>query len=1257
MTSFKLSVRIIGIALMVTGFAASCAQLLGDLEVVGDDPDQVIESNFPDAGSSGPEVICELGTTQCTGRLLELCTDAGTAWVTLQACASEALCESNGLSTVSACIKPSCAAEEMSCNGATLRVCNPDRSGWDQFAECDSPAHCNAGNRRCEPSPCVAGERRCNVGNLERCQDDRLDWEPLDSCATNELCLATVEAATAALIASGGPDLAGTAPEAAEGDALVVDVSACLLPPCVDGEVRCQGAQLDICNEGRTAFESLELCATDVLCTNTLTYVGLGGRPRCRQAVCDFNEHQCTESGILQVCTPGREGYQTTATCIGPPFCNASAADRGEPGCTDAECAAGETQCNGAQIQRCLDDRTAFEPLGAACETRGLCNDNNPLNVQCDPAACQRGQFSGTEFRCQGATLQRCNDQHTGYDTINTCASAGLCNPGLGLVGCVPPVCNPGETRCTGDFLQICNGQRTAFEDLERCAAGTCDGTAGRCADPCIVGTARCNAQGEVEECRNRLVGREVTARCVSPQLCDATARACRPPPAGCTADGVRRCRPAGADTVLEVCAEGRSRFSVLDTCGAAEFCDVNNDRCDVCNQTSQPTCEGNVLVSCAANGQSVSRTTCSQGCQTVANGPDRCRICAIGSATCSGLQLSVCEQGASGEIFDNDDCETPALCQQTLTSCQSGAGGRVCQCQPGACDPTDVGCDGRQPLVCNADRTAMAPRGQPCTTTLCDADTGTCDLCLNGDVECRANLMFACFDGSRFEQILGANRQRCLSPTGPSQSCSGNTLNPTVACPSGICLDGTGCVECREQGFDPECTLTPQGQARTQCLGGELEPVLCANATNPCFVVGCNEQDGCTSRPKCSGALPFCLGNGTCVACTQNGQCPSGQICNASNACVPAPCTQDQCAAGGLRTCQNDGSLSLPPRTCDFPGLCNAAGTACTPCNAQRDCAPAPDACSTVQCAATGCVTTSRCTAGQLCEAGRCVNPPACGDGLCNGTDTTRNCPADCGSSCGDGVCNGEEGTADCPADCGTACGDRVANGNEACDGADLKGASVCDPRTETGTVTCSADCRSIVRTCQALPSCGDGVVNQTSEQCDVTAGVPASCGEGQIGQVTCNRQCQLDRSGCGPAPSCGDLVQNGNEACDGTDGVPANCGQGEQGEVRCNDLCQLDRSGCTRVPRCGDGNCNGQEATTNCPADCGSLCGDEVVNGPEQCEGNGITPIDCPNAQQGTRTCRECQFVDQCPIVIDPPPIIVDPPVIIGPPIVAPN
>lgn len=111
--------------------------------------------------------------------------------------------------------------------------------------------------------------------------------------------------------------------------------------------------------------------------------------------------------------------------------------------------------------------------------------------------------------------------------------------------------------------------------------------------------------------------------------------------------------------------------------------------------------------------------------------------------------------------------------------------------------------------------------------------------------------------------------------------------------------------------------------------------------------------------------------------------------------------------------------------------------------------------------------------------------------------------------------------------------CGDGVINQEtEECDGGE----------------NCSADCKIIPSNDE--PYCGDGIVNQESEQCDGTAGL----GEHQ----SCNDQCQIVNS-----PYCGDGIKNQeSEECDGTDGI------GDH--QSCSSQCKI----IDYTPVCGNGN-----------------------------------------------------------------------------------
>ena len=211
-------------------------------------------------------------------------------------------------------------------------------------------------------------------------------------------------------------------------------------------------------------------------------------------------------------------------------------------------------------------------------------------------------------------------------------------------------------------------------------------------------------------------------------------------------------------------------------------------------------------------------------------------------------------------------------------------------------------------------------------------------------------------------------------------------------------------------------------------------------------------------------------------------------------------------------------------------------------------------------------------------------------------------------------------------PTDCVPTCGDGVTVGDEECDCGDgkVKVPDTCaGPNGNPAHNGCTTECKW-------GPFCGDGQVNDDSEQCDngknnddygATDGcapgckLPARCGDGVI-QTDFDEECDDGpnnatssdpkvayggcMSNCKAGGRCGDGIKNGPEQCD--DGV------NDSTYGTCNPDCTLG-------PRCGDGvvqsdygeDCeptmsNDRNCTPACRKPGG--CGDGVQQDGEQCD-----------------------------------------------------
>jgi len=149
--------------------------------------------------------------------------------------------------------------------------------------------------------------------------------------------------------------------------------------------------------------------------------------------------------------------------------------------------------------------------------------------------------------------------------------------------------------------------------------------------------------------------------------------------------------------------------------------------------------------------------------------------------------------------------------------------------------------------------------------------------------------------------------------------------------------------------------------------------------------------------------------------------------------------------------------------------------------------------------------------------------------------------------------------------------CGDGARNrGGEACDGGDLADQTCEGIGLGEGTLSCTAQCTLDTTGCAEPPVCGDQLRNQPAEVCDgVDLGAETCASLGfSGGSLACADDCsRFDFSSCTDEEVCGDgVINQPGELCDLSDLDGATCatlGLGG-GLLQCGSDCNLDTSLC---------------------------------------------------------------------------------------------
>ncbi len=357
---------------------------------------------------------------------------------------------------------------------------------------------------------------------------------------------------------------------------------------------------------------------------------------------------------------------------------------------------------------------------------------------------------------------------------------------------------------------------------------------------------------------------------------------------------------------------------------------------------------------------------------------------------------------------FDNSGCNRGTPCCPTCDAAHPCGRGEVCcdgRCIPGDC------CDNGEQSTCGAGQICCDGRclsGDCCTDRQCQNPTPVCadNRCAacQSNGQCGAGRV--CCDGSCLQGACCENE-----PCSGSEICCGGECRFGNCCSDAQCppnqphcqfnlcaecwtpqhCGGDGHVCCNNRCFDGDCCSdvqcrnpTPICQGR-QCVScptngascivpGTTDPGLCCNGS--CLFIQCCTNAQCTDPDK-----PICIDR-RCAACTDDGQCGSGEVCcegrcEAGNCCTDAQCANPTpiCANHTCVACQNDGQCDAGEVCCS--GQCRV-GDCCT----DAQCANPTPICQGNDCVA--CQNDRQCGDDEVCCNGSCFGGDCCRDQDC---------------------------------------------------------------------------------------------------------------------------------------------------------------------------------------------------------------------------------------------------------------------------------
>jgi hypothetical protein len=707
-----------------------------------------------------------------------------------------------------------------------------------------------------------------------------------------------------------------------------------------------------------SASDDLDLPVDGNPCTSDVCSAGTPSNPFVTAGNSCGANTICDGQGACVTCLthtscPGTDTECHMRTCTNG-VCGISNAAAGTPLATQMAGDCKRSQCDGQGQSIVVDDNGDVPNDGKAC-TDDICTSGVPSNPNL-----ASGTSCGANLMCngQGACVGCITAANCGTDT--TCQTHTCTNGQCGVTNAAAGTPLPAGSQTAGDCKRVqCDGSgqtTTVNDDNDRpvdtnactqdlCNAGIPSNPPEAAGTTCSQGGGtRCNGSGTAPAC----------VQCLQPSQCPGSDTACQVRTCSAagvcgtsnTADGTEVGTPAPGDCKKTICMTGAQvtvndnadvpvdgNACTMDLCTSGTPSNPPQAANAPCNENGGTRCNGSATVpacvQCLTNGHCGNDTLCQMH---ICSAAGTCGVSNVANGTVVGVPV-------------------PGDCRQNVCN---GSGIEV-----SAIDDLDIPVDNNACTfdVCTAGQPTnpSRPANDPCSQdngTRCNG-SGTCVQCIvaghcGTDTACKT---FTCSaagvcgssnadDGTLVTNVPVGNCHRDVCMTGAIT---------TVVDDNDVDVDGNLCT-------DDVCSggvsSHPNVAAATSC-----GPGLMCNGNGAC--VGCLTDDNCPQPPN-DCQVRVCMTGGVCGFTNKNAGTPSStdvagdchqdvcdgfgdvlhQIDDNDKPATTNQCLQSVCTAGvpsnppfgqGVACTQNNGTL------------CNGAG-ACVECLTSTTCPGGPD-------------------------------------------------------------------------------------------------------------------------------------------------------------------------------------------------------------------------------------------------------------------------------------------------------------------------